>query len=341
MAARRAASSDALVGGGFGFDALIDVKHHFSESLFMFDQHGIEQVHEAFGRGETDHHAPLDFDGLAQDPAVQVWIQGKVQNNFFGGHDAASKAPGFMREVFVHEGQAVPAGTILGTLQNPDLDSEKSLLEIEREALLVRHRATLTHPDANVRNGAPAIERMLKEIDEQLIGLNERLDDLVLRPPSSGMVRTQRTGELKGQFFQPGQPVFEIGHEGAYRVVIALNEQEARRVQPGQSVSVRFASLPGTEITGTVARHPVSGLEQFSTPILANMVGGDVPSEPDAQFGFRPSVAYYEAEMLTDNPPSMSRAGMLGKARITAGRSTLGLWTIDRIMDQIDPSIRM
>jgi len=252
-----------------------------------------------------------------------------------------SKAPGFLREVFVHEGQAVPAGTILGTLQNPDLESEKSLLEIEREALLVRHRATLTHPDANVRNGAPAIERMLKEIEEQLIGVNERLDDLVLRSPSGGVVRTQRTGELKGQFFQPGQPVFEIGHEGAYRVVIALNEQEAKRVQPGQSVSVRFASLPGTEITGTVARHPVSGLEQFSTPILANMVGGDVPSEPDAQFGFRPSVAYYEAEMLTDNPPSMSRAGMLGKARITAGRSTLGLWTIDRILDQIDPSIRM
>jgi putative peptide zinc metalloprotease protein len=252
-----------------------------------------------------------------------------------------SKAPGFLRSVYVTEGQQVKAGTILGRLQNPDLETEKAILELEHEAVQVRYRDALTHPDPHVRNSAAAMDRMKKEIEEQLAGVEERMEDLILRSSADGIVRTRRPAELKGYFFQPGQPIFEIGHTDGYRVVIALSEQEARRVGPGQDVTVRFASLPGEKLQGTIVREPVAGLEFFSTPILANLIGGDVPSEPDPEVGFRPTVAYYEAEMLTPTAPPQSRAGMLGKARIHAGRSTLGRWTIERLMEQIDPSVRM
>ena len=78
------------VRGGFSgfFDALIEVENDFAEGLFVLGHHGMEEVEEAFGRGEAHDDAAFDFDGFIEDPPIDVRIEGEVENDFLGSHDA-------------------------------------------------------------------------------------------------------------------------------------------------------------------------------------------------------------------------------------------------------------
>jgi putative peptide zinc metalloprotease protein len=252
-----------------------------------------------------------------------------------------SKTPGFLREVHVQSGQPIKKGDLLGRLENFALTSELRELELELEGLEVRYRAAFTDPDPNIRNSAAAIKKLQEELHEQITARQELLSALELRAPADGIVRTLRPQELEGLYFPAGQPILEIGHTGPLRVIIALNEREARRVHAGQSARVKFTSLPGFTLEGQIAGEPVAGLLEFSSPLLANMAGGDVPSEAGPNQQLIPSVPHYEAEVYLNPPSETIPAGLLGRARIDAGHTTLGVWLYQRALDQIDPSIRL
>lgn len=253
----------------------------------------------------------------------------------------ASKTPGFLREVLVQNGEAVQKGQLLASLENFALTSELRELELSLEALEVRYRAAFTHPDPNVRNTTPALKKMQEEVREQITGHLEQLAALEIRAPADGIVRTPRPAELEGLYFPAGKPILELGHPDRLRVIIALNEREARRVHAGQPARVQFESLPGFQLSGHVAAEPVAGLEDFSTPLLANLAGGDVPSEVSNNQTFIPSVPHYEAEVFLDPPDEFLPVGLLGRARIQAGSTTLAIWIYQRVLDHIDPSIRL
>ncbi len=72
------------------FDTLIEIEDNFAKGLFVFGDHGVEEVEEAFGRGEAHDDAALDFDGFIEDPPIDVRIEGEVENDFLGSHDAAA-----------------------------------------------------------------------------------------------------------------------------------------------------------------------------------------------------------------------------------------------------------
>lgn len=252
-----------------------------------------------------------------------------------------SKTPGFLQEVYVQSGQVVRKGDLLGRLENFALGSELRELELELEGLEVRYRAAFTDPDPNIRNSAAAIKKLQEELREQIAARREYLAALEVRAPADGIIRIPRPRELEGQYFPAGKPIFEIGYTGPLRVIIALNEREARRVHAGQPAQIRFASLPGFKLEGQVAAEPVAGLEEFSSPLLANLAGGDVPAEVVHGERLVPSTPHYEAEVFVQAPQDSLPAGLLGRARIDAGRTTLGTWLYQRVLDQIDPSIRL
>jgi len=256
----------------------------------------------------------------------------------------AAPAPGFLREVRVSEGQHVAQGDLLGRLDNEELASQLEDLRLQRESALVRHRAALGDPTPEARLSVPVLEKLVAEAEEQIRAVEKKISRLELRAPLAGIIRTKRPADLVGLHFPAGQPVFEIGLDSEPKIIIALNEKQARRVAVGQKVDVLFGALPTEKFHGTISSAPVASGERLSVPGFANLFGGDVPSEPDASGHPRPSVPHYEAEAIVDLPPAARdalRAQTLGTAKIHVRSTTVAGWLGDKALDLIDPNIRL
>jgi multidrug resistance efflux pump len=143
-----------------------------------------------------------------------------------------------LKEVFVAEGDEVVSGQLLGRIHNPDLEAHLAASKLDREALQVRLRALAAESSEEARLAVPVTRRQMNELEQQIAALESKFTTLELRSPQSGTLRTPRTTELKGRFFAAGQPVIEVGAGGTSRLLIALDELQARKLRPGQGVRV-------------------------------------------------------------------------------------------------------
>ena len=255
----------------------------------------------------------------------------------------AVRAPGFVREVFVRDGERVRAGQPLAQLENSELVGEVDDLALQAAGYEVQRRAALADPVDAVRGSAAAFARLRAETELQLAHKRWLLGECTLRAPHDGVVRGTDLPNLVGQFLARGRTFCELGAADAFRAVIALDESQARRVAVGQPVSVRLGACSGETWTGTVTAAPVSSLARLTLPGSASAAGGDVPAQPNAATGaLEPSVGHYEAETLLRDPGGdRLRAGLTGRARIKVGRTTLGRWLWERTLDLVNPGLRL
>lgn len=257
----------------------------------------------------------------------------------------SGSAPGVLREVLVSEGARVEPGQVLGRLHNPDLEFRLAALRLDREAMLVQLRALSAESSHEARLALPVAAGQVRELDEEIFGVEKKMDTLELKAPYSGVVRTPRPAELAGRYFAAGQPVLEVGEVGGSRLLIALDEQQARKVRPGQEVRAAFSGLPGEVFRGKVVQVPVSPAAGLCAPSLSNVLGGDVPSElgPVGQAPL-PSVAHFEAEAVLDMEPeklALLRAQSAARARIEVRHTTLAGWLRDRLYEAVSPNVRL
>jgi multidrug efflux pump subunit AcrA (membrane-fusion protein) len=93
----------------------------------------------------------------------------------------------------------------------------------------------------------------LDQANAQLLAAQEALKDLELRAPFAGVVCNLQA--RPGEWLIPGKPVLQLGNLGGLRVETTdLNEIDATRIQPSDTVLVTFDALPGVSVGGTVQR---------------------------------------------------------------------------------------
>ena len=253
-----------------------------------------------------------------------------------------ARTPGFLREVFVTDGEPVHAGQPLGRLENLELQSEAGELEGEVNSYEVQRRAALSDLSESTREMAAGYGKLAEEARTQLELRRWQMNECILRAPRDGVVREERLDHLVGQFFQRGRPFCEIGSKDEYRAIISLDESQARQVMAGQPAKLRLRALSNQTFDGTITSAPVSSLAKLSVGGSANITGGDVPTTVGRDGALEPTVAYYEAEMLVHDPQGGHlRAGLTGMARIDTGRTTLGRAICAWVLDLVNPAIRL
>jgi hypothetical protein len=225
------------------------------------------------------------------------------------------------------------------------LESQLVDLHLQRESLLVRSRALTIDATELGRLSLPVVSRQVREIEEEIAGLEKKVASLELRAPRAGIVRTPRPAELVGRYFGARQPILEVGGGDKPRLLIALDEQQARKVRPGQPVRVMFTGLSGEVFEGEILSAPSAPAATFSAPSMANLAGGDAPSEQGAAPGvLYPSLAYYEAEAMVEIPAekiALLRAQSSGRARIEISRTSVAGRVRDRFFEMVNPGIRL
>ena len=256
--------------------------------------------------------------------------------------EVTTRTPGFLREIYVHGGQFVRAGQALAKLENLDVQAEADELATEVGTYEVERRSALSSPLDETRQMAAAYTHLLEQAKEQLALRQWQLGELTLRAPHDGIIREQDLSRLTGQYFLRGRPLCEVGSRDEFRAIISLDESEARRVEVGQSAKLRLRALSGETFTGVISTAPVASLDKLTNSGSANLTGGDVPSVMNREGQFEPTVAYYEAEMTVRDPAGDHlRSGLTGMARIRTGHTTLGRVVLSRLLDLINPSVRL
>ena len=255
----------------------------------------------------------------------------------------SARTPGFLRELYVHDGETVHAGQPIARLENLELQAEADDLEREGKTYEVERRAALSEPLDAVRQTASAYTRLAEEARIQYDLRKWQLDECILRAPHGGVIRQEDLDKLLGQYFQRGRALCEVGSANEYRAIISLGESEARRITVGQVAYLRLRALSGRTYEGRITSAPVSSLARLSNNASANIAGGDVPAQVNHEGTLEPSVAYYEAEMVLRDDPNGERlrAGLSGKVRIQTGRTTLGHFLWSSLLDIINPAIRL
>ncbi len=156
-----------------------------------------------------------------------------------------------LRAVHVRPGDAVEVGTLLAELDTTEL--ELRLAAVSADAAALRSKASAAR--AERRPSAAAVADLeASALDAERVLLERQIESSSLRATTAGVVLT---GDVEGRVGGPvrqGEALLTIGSPSATRVVVWIDEDNAARLQVGQSITLRAAATPGQPAAGRVVR---------------------------------------------------------------------------------------
>jgi putative peptide zinc metalloprotease protein len=244
-------------------------------------------------------------------------------------------------------GEQVAAGQTIARLMNPEVELELTRLEGERreQQLRVEHLDRLRSVDPQASEQLPTARAMLAAIEARLSGRRREAARLTLAAPRDGvMIEVPRTppasdddGKLptwsgrpldaanRGARIEPVTLVCLVGDPSDPSAVLLVEDTDAHRLRPGQSVRMRLEQLPGQVVTGKVvevARHELRDNDE----------SGPARNQLDTLFTglIAPgtSRAHYQVRVTFDTPSQPLIFGGRGHAKVAAERIPLArtLW---------------
>lgn len=242
---------------------------------------------------------------------------------------------GFIKEVYVKEGDRVTPGTPIAKLENR-----------EAAQLLVEAKAKVKTAEAAVQRALGESKPAdLKEAQVIAAAHQKRLQDvekdvanLTLYAATEGVVLTRDLERLRGRLIKSGELFCEIAPLDPLRIKIALSEKQVRYITKGQKVELRAHAYPSREYHGVIAERPVMFFGQEIPRGFSKKYGGDVLTYSDHQGREIPVERTFEAVLEVQNPDGSLRPGMTVRGKISAGtypwgrlvlQSILDLWSLD------------
>lgn len=189
----------------------------------------------------------------SQGPALEaVYATGTVEPVQWARIGPAIR--GRLTDILVHEGERVTEGQILAQLD--DRQARSMAAESEARARfavddLARTR-TLVARDITARTSLERAERDAQAARATADAAAQRLDDYVVRAPTSGLV-LRRDAEV-GEVVDTPASLFWVGEPRPLRITAEVDEQDIARIAVGQVALLRADAFPGQVLRGTVAQ---------------------------------------------------------------------------------------
>ena len=202
---------------------------------------------------------------------------------------------GTVLSVLHHEGDTVPAGEVIATL---DPQMYRAALADAQSALAIAESDVARYREA--ADSAALFEATSKreEMKAKIALEQDRLARTQLVSPAAGVIVTPRIEERIGQYFTKGSELCVVADVGTVVAEVAVPENDATLVQSGQPVAIKLNPYPTRLFRGTVLRP-----------------GTHVRQEDKDRF--------IVAEVRIDNPDGLLKTGMQGKAKVSTVRIPL------------------
>lgn len=212
-------------------------------------------------------------------------------------HLATVAAPvdGNVDKVYVHEGQRVAAGEVLGALNDWQWRANLAAAEAKYQQALLTMEDDLAHGSARAGADRANTDYLRSEASQA----RARLESAQLRSPIAGIVVTPDLQNAAGEHLDAGSPFAQVLDLNSAVVEIAVPEQDASLLTSGEAAAIKLDSYPQRTWHDAV------------TVVSPQAVAGD---------GERT----FSAEVQVPNHDGILRAGMSGKGKIYVGLRPAG-----------------
>lgn len=185
--------------------------------------------------------------------------------------------PARIESVAIKDDQQVSVGDVAFMLSAPDLDRE--VIQARRRIELLEVRLARIAGDESDRANRLVLEGELARERSNLSGLQKELDRLVVKVPSSGIIKDLDPDLRPGEWIGDTKPLARLVGQGAPQVVTYVDEQDVRRlVRGGLATFIPDDPLQPT-LEGSVIEIAPAGARTLEYVQLASVFGGSIPSD--------------------------------------------------------------
>jgi RND family efflux transporter MFP subunit len=202
----------------------------------------------------------------------------------------AAPVEGTIANVYTREGQHVSRGEVLGTMDDWSWRNQLAAAQAKYEAAMLAMQGDLARHSAQAGEDRTQADYLHAEMERARL----RIANAQLRSPIDGIVMTPDLQNAVGEHLDAGAAFAQVLDLASARVNIAVDQEDAKLVQAGQSAAIKLDSFPAQTLRGRV----------FSV-------------SPEAQLAGDSRVFY--AHVLLPNESAQLRTGMDGRAKIFAG----------------------
>jgi RND family efflux transporter MFP subunit len=227
----------------------------------------------------------------------------------------AAPMEGTIAQVYAREGQTVRRGQVLATMDDWAWRNQLAAAQAKYNAAMLAMQGDLAHHSAQAGEDRAQAEFLRAEMERTRL----RIANAQVRSPIDGVVVTPNLENAAGEHLDAGDTFAQVLDLSGARIDIAIDQQDAPLVRLGQSAAVKLRSFPSVTLHGQVMR-----------------------LSPEAHAGADGGRVFY-AHVLLPNHDAALRAGMEGRAKISAGYRPAGyvllrgpaLWFWGKLWDWI------
>lgn len=217
------------------------------------------------------------------------------------------KAPnaGLLLQIKAREGQRLEAGDELAVLVSPESSLRTDVAQISRKALLWELQSGAASEDVRERSSAIR-QRIGGTQAAEKLSLSEQ-DLMRLRAPAPGIVRDLLVGAIAGRWVQARDPLLRIVTTNDSVIYAYVNESNIHDIKMGAPATFYPDDAGIAPIRGKVVEMDANSVRTLSSPLLASVYQGAIPSVRGKGGELTTSEARYKVRIEPDEPASLPR----------------------------------
>jgi putative peptide zinc metalloprotease protein len=214
-----------------------------------------------------------------------------------------AEVPGAIHQVFVHQGDAVQAGQVLATLENPEIEAEAHA--VTDELALASSNLRYAQGRSDLDEAAPASRERKRLLEEQSVA-QKRLEGLTIRSPFAGVVTTQIVEQRAGEYLDAGDEFCSVVDRTTMKARILVRDWELEEIHQGAEAQIKVLPFPYQTYSGHVEQIlPAAAADRpVAEPLKLERMGQELTN-------------YFAVVMVFPNADGSLREGMTGTAKIS------------------------
>jgi putative peptide zinc metalloprotease protein len=226
-----------------------------------------------------------------------------------------AEADGMVQNILNEVTPVTEHGQFVLNAINPELQTEKEMLEAETRAIETKWRLALTQEAA----AAQVLKEQINATKQKLERIDYLLNSLNLSSPLTGTWIPSEIEKKQGLYVKRGQQLGMVGSTNNVRIRGIAGQAIAALLikQPYKSVEIRVMKKPHKPIQAEIEKILPAGLEILPSQALGYAVGGSTPTQTGDERGIKAAENFFEVRLRPEkNPPVRLLSGQRVVARI-------------------------
>lgn len=175
-------------------------------------------------------------------------------------------------QVHVREGQQVEAGTLLISLQAPEVTAQMAAVEERRSGLQAQLERAVSH--SGLLERMPLLQKELTASETMLQALQEEQEKLQIRAPHAGVVRDLEPGLYPSAWVSTRRMLARVLAPGQTQAQVWVRETEVGRIHNGANATLLLRRADTRRLQATVESIDTTPTRVLPQALLASSYGG-------------------------------------------------------------------